>query len=205
MSTGLCLGFGSHLWSRSHSSLFFQKMMALLVTRGQCSVRSSNKLCWGVSLKMRIRCQWSRRMVNSSLLSFLVWVNLFRLWAGIFISRQKTMSKPSQQTTFKETGTNGLLMIHLYSSLIWTCHLTSNRSAIRIRTCPRIVLLVTFMVPCCRMGRFLMIWWLWGRCPTLMPPPPALGDIPMIGPQEVDGPPIQGVLHVPGDIVIPDA
>jgi hypothetical protein len=38
-----------------------------------------------------------------------------------------------------------------------------------------------------------------------MPPPPALGDIPMIGPQEVDGPPIQGVLHVPGDTVIPDA
>jgi hypothetical protein len=38
-----------------------------------------------------------------------------------------------------------------------------------------------------------------------MPPPPALGDIPMIGPQEVDGPPIQGVLHVPGDIVILDA
>jgi hypothetical protein len=27
----------------------------------------------------------------------------------------------------------------------------------------------------------------------------------MIGPQEVDGPPIHGVLHVPGDIVIPDA
>jgi hypothetical protein len=27
--------------------LFFQKLMALLVTRGQCSVRSSNKLCWG--------------------------------------------------------------------------------------------------------------------------------------------------------------
>eukprot|EP00267_Zea_mays_P041890 XP_020393830.1 uncharacterized protein LOC109939865 [Zea mays] len=37
------------------------------------------------------------------------------------------------------------------------------------------------------------------------PAPLALGDIPMIGPQEVDGPPIQGVLHVPGDIVIPDA
>ena len=37
------------------------------------------------------------------------------------------------------------------------------------------------------------------------PAPLALGDLPMIGPQEVDGPPIQGVLHVPGDIVIPDA
>jgi hypothetical protein len=47
------------------------------------------------------------------------------------------MSKLSQQTTFKEIGTNRLLMIHLYSSLsslIWTCHLTSNRSATRIRT-----------------------------------------------------------------------
>jgi hypothetical protein len=38
-----------------------------------------------------------------------------------------------------------------------------------------------------------------------MPPPPTLGDAPMIGLQEFDGPPIQGDLHVPGDIVIPDA
>jgi hypothetical protein len=44
-----------------------------------------------------------------------------------------------------------------------------------------------------------------GPVPNFNAPPPALGDIPMIGPQEVDGPPIQGVLHVPGDIVIPDA
>jgi hypothetical protein len=34
---------------------------------------------------------------------------------------------------------------------------------------------------------------------------PALGDAPMNGLQEVDGPPNQGDLHVPGDILIPDA
>jgi hypothetical protein len=34
---------------------------------------------------------------------------------------------------------------------------------------------------------------------------PALGDAPMIGLQEVDGPPNQGDLHVPVDILIPDA
>jgi hypothetical protein len=166
--------------------IVFQMLMALLGTRGRCSARSSSKLCWGVSLKMRTRCQWPQRMVNSSLLSFLVWVNLCRRWAGILISRQKTMYKLSLQTTFKVIGTNGLLMFLLFSSLsspIWTSHLTSNKSATPIRTCPQIVLLVTFMVPCCRMGRFRMgrslrIWWLWGRCPTLMPLPPSLGRPP---------------------------
>jgi hypothetical protein len=34
---------------------------------------------------------------------------------------------------------------------------------------------------------------------------PALGDVPMNGLQEVDGPPNQGDLHVPRDILIPDA
>jgi hypothetical protein len=33
----------------------------------------------------------------------------------------------------------------------------------------------------------------------------AMGDVPMNGLQEIDGPPFQGDLHVPGDIIIPDA
>jgi hypothetical protein len=41
--------------------------------------------------------------------------------------------------------------------------------------------------------------------PFNAPALPVVGGVPLNGLQEIDGPPIQGGLHVPGDIIIPDA
>jgi hypothetical protein len=41
--------------------------------------------------------------------------------------------------------------------------------------------------------------------PFNAPALPAVGDVPLNGLQEIDGPPIQGDLQVPRDIIIPDA
>jgi hypothetical protein len=170
----------------------------------QCEIIQQTLL--GVSLKIRTRCQWSRRMVSSSLLSFFGLGQLVPAvgWDLIFPPEDNFQAQPADniqgdwdqwivnvppvQQPHLDLPPDEQQISNPYSDL------SSDSSSGHIHG----ALLQNGQIP----EDLVAV----GPVPNFNAPAPlALGDLPMIGPQEVDGPPIQGVLHVPGDIVIPDA
>jgi hypothetical protein len=175
-------------------------LMDLLVTRGQFSVKSFSKPCWGgASPKMKIWYQWPRKMVNSSPLEFFGlgqpvpaagWDLNFLPEGNVQVQPadnihgdwdQWIVNDPPAQQPQQDLPRDEQQVNNPHSDL------SSDSSSGPIHGVP--VQNGQILDDLDVVGPVLHF-----NAPALS----ALGDVPMDGLQEIDGPPIQGDLHVPG-------